>query len=237
MSALYLLRDVLCRYPERMQRRAPFYRFLCPSGWCSSPLEERTVLDIPYLHIAAGEILGVKGANGSGKSTLLRLLAMLTLPSSGSVFFHGRATQQCSLTDRRKVTLLLQSPYLLSMTVAQNIAQGSLFRGERCSEADVRHALSMVGLTPDVVMHRFRNELSGGEAQRVALAARLLWKPQVLLMDEPTASVDEESAKTIRSVILKMKEQGTTIVVVSHDVEWLDSMTTRSITLRAGRIL
>lgn len=195
----------------------------------------RLALDIPHLDIPAGRLLGVCGPNGSGKSTLLRLLAMLESPDSGEVLFEGAPTGDLR-TVRRQVTLLLQEPYLLSRSVAENVAYGLSVRGIR-DEERVRASLLAVGLDPDLFGERRRNELSGGEAQRVALAARLAIRPQVLLMDEPTASVDEESAGRIALAARTACEQGTTVVVVSHDREWLDALADDQLRLKAGRIV
>lgn len=195
----------------------------------------RLALDIPRLDIPAGRLLGVCGPNGSGKSTLLRLLAFLEPSDAGEVLFEGAPTGD-PRTARRQVTLLLQEPYLLSRSVAENVAFGLAVRGIR-DEERVRTALLAVGLDPDLFGGRRRNELSGGEAQRVALAARLAIRPQVLLMDEPTASVDEESAGRIALAARVACEQGTTVVVVSHDRDWLDDLADGQIRLKAGRIV
>lgn len=196
----------------------------------------RVALDLPFLDIEAGSIIGVSGPNGSGKSTLLRILAMLDAPDEGEMQFDGEPVGEPQLSMRRHVSLLLQEPYLLSMTVGENVACGLRFRGQRETEQAVRDALAAVGLDPAVFMGRMRNELSGGEAQRVALAARLAIRPRVLLMDEPTASVDEESACLIRDAALAIREQGTTVVIVSHDADWLASLADTTVRLRGGKL-
>lgn len=195
----------------------------------------RLALDIPRLDIPAGRLLGVCGPNGSGKSTLLRLLAFLEPPDAGEVLFEGAPTGDLR-TVRRQVTLLLQEPYLLSRSVTENVAYGLNVRAIRDDER-VRSSLLAVGLDPDLFGERRRNELSGGEAQRVALAARLAIRPQVLLMDEPTASVDEESAARIALAARAACDEGTTVVIVSHDRDWLDALVDDRLRLKAGRIV
>lgn len=195
------------------------------------------------------EIVGIMGHNGSGKSTLMRILALLESPDAGRVSMGATqlwATNSPYTLDRhprilslrRQVTLLMQVPYLLSRSVADNVAFGLDARGvsEPRRTALVQQALLSVGLDPAHFMHRRRNELSGGEAQRVALAARLAIRPSVLLMDEPTSGVDEASAELIGHAVRRAKEQGASLVIVSHDADWLAPLCDRLCKFREGRI-
>lgn len=216
---------------------------------------DRTVLDVPRLDIAAGGITGVVGPNGGGKSTLLRLLALLDAPCRGQLRFAGEAVGPLSsgrTADlRRSVTLLLQEPYLLRRSVYENVAFGLSVRsgrsglsvrsgrsghGVRETADAVRAALELVALDPDVFLRRRWFELSGGEAQRVALAARLAFSPRVLLMDEPTASLDEDSAARIADAARAVAERGTTVIVVSHDRDWLEPLAGRILKVRRGQV-
>jgi tungstate transport system ATP-binding protein len=104
-------------------------------------------------------------------------------------------------------------------------------------EQRVTNALTAVGLDYDNFARRMWDELSGGEAQRVALAARLILKPEILLMDEPVASVDTESARLIRDASLKARQDwGTTLVIASHDLEWLFSVSDRQVSILEGKV-
>ena len=107
------------------------------------------------------------------------------------------------------------------------------------SELQNRIAASLlaVGLDPAVFLHRRRHELSGGECQRVALAARLALRPRVLLMDEPTASVDQQSAERIARAARHAADSGSAVVVVSHDHEWITPLSDRLVTLREGKLV
>lgn len=205
--------------------------------------QNRKVLDIPVLVIKPGTITGLVGPNGSGKSTLLKLLAFATRPTSGTILFNNSIAVPFSEKVRFAVTLLTQEPYLLKRTVFDNITYGLKIRGEKCSEQDtnclkkVKSAMAHVGLSCEKFVHRKWNQLSGGEAQRVAMAARLILKPQVLLLDEPTASVDIESADLIRrAAVTARKEWQTTILVASHDRNWLDEVCDCHIHLSRGKI-
>ena len=134
MTPLIHLEDIVRTYPDP-----------------GSPRAVRTVLHLSSLDIRAGEILGIRGHNGSGKSTLLRIVALLEPPDAGTILFEGKPAGADDLHLRRQVTLLLQTPYLLSRSVASNVAYGLRVRGIRkASELDERinAALLAVGLDP-----------------------------------------------------------------------------------------
>ncbi len=196
------------------------------------------VLDIPEMSIKPGTITGILGPNGSGKSTLLKLLAFVQKPSHGQVFYKGQAEHPFSQNVRSKVTLLTQKPYLLKRSVFENVIYGLKIRKELDRlEHRVYKALTRVGLDPEIFAQRMWHELSGGEAQRVALAARLILKPDVLLLDEPIASVDADSAARIRKAALEAKKElGTTLVIVSHDKLWLNSISDHQLSIYNGTL-
>lgn len=197
----------------------------------------RTVLSIDSLNIEPGAIIGLAGPNGSGKSTLLRLLACLEAPTQGKYFFLGQPASPKFNVNQRHVTLLVQEPYLLKRTVYANVAYGLKIRGKNDIPAKVDRALDVVGLDPDTFRKRHWFELSGGEVQRVALAARLVLKPKLLLMDEPTASLDEKSAALIRMAALSARDEYcASLVIASHDMAWLNAVTDKVIHLDKGNI-
>lgn len=197
----------------------------------------RTVLAVDRLSIDAGSIIGLAGPNGSGKSTLLRLLACLENPASGTMTYEGSPTSCKPNSVHRHVTLLVQEPYLLKRTVFANVAYGLKVRGETDITNRVYEALDMVGLSPNAFASRHWFELSGGEAQRVALAARLILKPKMLLMDEPTASLDTRSATLIRKAAISYRDDyNASLVIASHDMAWLTAVSDRIIHLEHGTI-
>lgn len=195
------------------------------------------VLAVDRLDIEPASIMGLVGPNGSGKSTLLKLMAFILRPSDGRILFDGEAALPFDESVRFQVTLLTQEPYLMKRTVFKNIAYGLKVRGDRENWSQPVHdALAMVGLDPETFSRRQWDELSGGEAQRVALAARLVLKPRVLLLDEPTASVDAASSELIRAAALRARsEWGTTLVIASHDREWLYDVCDEVIHLFKGK--
>jgi tungstate transport system ATP-binding protein len=198
----------------------------------------RPVLAIERFAVRASSIVGLMGPNGSGKSTLLRLLGFIERPLEGRILFKGRETAPFAADVRFQVTLLPQDPYIMKCSVFKNIAYGLRLRGDSFEvESRVHEALSMVGLSADVFAARPSSALSGGEAQRVALAARLALKPTVLLLDEPTASVDAASAQLIRDASLRVRDGwGTTLIVASHDWQWLHEVCDEVVHLFDGRI-
>ncbi len=197
------------------------------------------VLNIDELSIQPASITGLIGPNGSGKSTFLKLLAFIEAPVTGQIAFRGKPLEPfADIVCRERVTLLTQEPYLLKRSVADNIAYGLKVRGDTdCLKERLEQALQWVGLEAGTFLRRPWYELSGGEAQRVALAARLVLKPRVLLLDEPTANVDADSAWLIKDAsLMARKEWGTTLVIASHDWHWLYEICDEVLHFYAGRV-
>lgn len=197
-------------------------------------------VNIENLSILQSSITGLVGPNGSGKSTLLNLLAFIDKPSEGTILFKGQKAEPHSDTVRFRVSLLAQEPYLLKRSVYENIAYGLKLRGGNPSRypEQVNESLALVGLSPGEFSSRPWYGLSGGEAQRVALAARLVLKPEVLILDEPTASVDAESAGRIMDcALMASKEWGTTLIIASHDWKWLHEICGTVLQMFKGKII
>jgi tungstate transport system ATP-binding protein len=199
---------------------------------------DKRVLDIDGLQIQKGSITGLTGPNGSGKSTLLKIMAFALKPTAGEVWFNGRQELPLSPRVRSRVTLLTQKPYLLKRSVFDNVAYGLKIRRDRDNlDNRINEALASVGLNYDEFAHRQWHQLSGGEAQRVAMAARLILKPEVLLLDEPVASVDTRSAGQIRRASLAARRDwGCTLVIASHDLPWLYECSDTQISIANGRL-
>jgi tungstate transport system ATP-binding protein len=198
----------------------------------------QTVLSVDHLAIRPASIVGLLGPNGSGKSTLLRLLGLIEKPTQGEVRFDGRPVEPFSEAARFEVTMLPQEPFLMKRSVYRNVAYGLKLRGlTQDIPARVHEALALVGLNGDQFINRPWYALSGGEAQRVALAARLALKPKVLLLDEPTASVDAASAQLIREASLQARQElDTTLIVASHDWQWIYEICDEVLHLFKGRV-
>jgi tungstate transport system ATP-binding protein len=198
----------------------------------------KTVLSIDHMKVQPASIVGLIGPNGSGKSSLLRLLGLIEKPTQGKILFNGRPVEPFSDDARFLITLLPQEPFLMKRRVLGNVSYGLKLRGNgRDNLHRANEALSLVGLTIEDFARRPWYALSGGETQRVALAARLALKPKVLLLDEPTASVDAASAQLIKEASLRARQElGTTLIVASHDWQWLYEICDEILHLFKGRI-
>ncbi len=194
------------------------------------------------LSVSTGEFLTVVGPSGSGKSTLLNILSLLVQPTSGTYHLKGKDVSnledaEASEIRNREIGFVFQTFNLFSqLTAGENIAVPMQYAGTPPAERRERaqHLAESVGLG-DRVQHR-PTELSGGERQRVAIARALSNRPSLLLSDEPTGNLDDETAEGIIDTLIRLnRENNITIILVTHDLE-LASIGSRKIQLRDGRI-
>ncbi len=197
----------------------------------------RRVLDIDRLDVGRGEVLAVLGPSGSGKSTLLRLLNFLEQPSGGTLVFDGQMVDdRLSLEQRRRVTTVFQRPALLRRSVADNIGYGLKLRGEKLPPDELAVWLDRLGLAH--LARQRADKLSAGEAQRVALARALVLRPDVLLLDEPSANLDPYNIGLIERLVGDAHaEVGMTVVWVTHDVFQARRVAGRVAFLLGGRLI
>jgi tungstate transport system ATP-binding protein len=188
----------------------------------------RALTDVT-LTIGAGERVALVGANGCGKSTLLRLLHGLIFPTGGLIERQAQTEQ----------AMLFQRPHLLRLSVQSNIALGLWLRGRRWGQAKemALTALAMVGLGE--LAGRNARKLSGGQQQRVALARAWALAPQVLLLDEPTASLDPHAKREVEALIeaFANPSAGMTLIFASHNLGQVKRLASRVIYLEHGRVL
>jgi len=196
----------------------------------------RPIVDAISVEIRAGDILAVVGPSGSGKSSFLRLLNRLDEPTDGSVYLDGRDYRDLAPRDlRRRVGMVMQTPVLFPGTVADNVRYGPAQRGESVSDDSVAGILDLVGL-PDFA-ERPVNHLSGGEAQRVAVARALANTPDVLLLDEPTSALDEAAKRGIEALVTQVvRARNLTCVVVTHDLAQAARLARRVLVIESGRL-
>lgn len=198
----------------------------------------RTVLNITSLQIQPGEVLAIVGPSGAGKSTLLRLLTFLERPSSGTLKYQNQVvnSQWPDLAGRRQVTLVFQRPHLLHRSVVANVAYGLKLRGQKQTDGQITAVLNQVGLSE--LAGAKAQTLSGGEMQRVALARALILKPQVLLLDEPTANLDPANIKIIEQIVRQAnRDQNTTMIMVTHNTFQARRLADRVCLLLNGRLI
>ena len=199
----------------------------------------RTVLDVPALAVPPGEVLALIGPNGAGKSTLLRVLGLLESPLAGEVRFQGTAVvPRAALALRRRMASVFQEALLADTSVGRNVALGLRFRGERGPGAASRVGewLERFGIAH--LAERRARTLSGGEAQRAALARALVMEPEVLLLDEPFSSLDPPTREGLIDDLGRiLREERTTAVLVTHDRGEAMALGDRVGVLMDGRLL
>lgn len=193
------------------------------------------------LRINRGEVFALIGPTGAGKTTLLRLLDLLEVPASGSVYFDGMdvtANKSLRLQARRRMSFVLQKPSVFNMSVYDNVACGPRWRREK--DATIRQrvsrALELAGMAEYI--NRNARTLSGGETQRVAIARALAVAPEVLFLDEPTANLDPISAAKIEEVLAHIiGDQKTTVVMATHNMSQGQRLAGRIGVIMNGEVL
>ena len=202
---------------------------------------ERDILKNINLRVERGEVFALIGPTGAGKTTLLRLIDLIDTPTSGKIFFNGAdmtVSEKARLEARRRMAFVLQKPVVFNMSVYDNIAYGLRWRGVGRSHIreKVSSILEMVGLAD----YKSRNArtLSGGEVQRVAIARAIAIKPEVLLLDEPTANLDPISASRIEELIAGIiKRDAITVIMATHDMAQGQRLADRISVLIDGEIV
>ena len=192
------------------------------------------------LTIKDGEFVSVMGQNGAGKTTLIKHFNGLLKPSQGTVRIDGVDTRKTSIaTLARNIGFVFQNPdhQLFSETVEEEIAFALKNFGFETEviEKRIDWALNLLGLTQYRKTSPFL--LSGGERKRVALASVLAWDPKALILDEPTIGQDYQQKEKLRQFIVQMQTQGKTIVIVTHDVEFVAECNSRVLLMKEGKII
>ncbi len=205
-----------------------------------SPEGTLTILSNINLSIKQGESLAIIGVSGSGKSTLLGLLAGLDTPTSGKITLDGTDLSQCDEDGRAKIRaqsvgFVFQSFHLLpGLTALENTSLPLELANIDDAEKQAKQKLEEVGLAERI--HHYPNQLSGGEQQRVAIARAFAGNPKILFADEPTGNLDQKTAQRIIDLLFKMnKENGTTLVMVTHDNE-IASHCDRQVVIAGGEL-
>ncbi len=198
----------------------------------------RWLLDIPELTIRRAGCMILSGDNGAGKTTLLKIVAGLEPPDSADVSYRGKLLPwRAAHRDlRRNVVYLHQTPYLFDRSVTANIAYGLYHAGMTRADvkAKVTQTLEWAGLGH--LAKRNARQLSGGEKQRVALARARILSPQLLLLDEPMASMDYESRERTYFLIQRLKSEGIGVVITSHEFQRIASLADEHVHLQGGKL-
>lgn len=194
------------------------------------------------LTIEKGEFIAISGPSGCGKSTLLSILGLLDTPTSGeyqlaNIKIKGLSVDECSKIRNQHIGYVFQSFNLIdSLTVRENVALPLNHRAKPPSDIEqfVDKQLSAVNMINRA--EHFPNQLSGGQQQRVAIARALVGNPDLLLVDEPTGNLDSENGDVVMLILKELNQQGTTVVMVTHD-ERYSQMANRQIRLFDGKVI
>jgi cell division transport system ATP-binding protein len=193
------------------------------------------------LEVDKGEMVFVTGHSGAGKSTLLRLIALIDRPTSGQVIVDGQNTRRVRRRRipayRRQIGMVFQDHKLLyDRTVADNVALPLIIAGVNRRDAGrrVRASLEQVGLLNKE--NRNPEQLSAGEQQRVGIARAIATRPKLLIADEPTGNLDPDLSLEVMRVFRRFNEFGVTLLIASHDIDLIDKLGCRRISLEDGRM-
>ena len=186
--------------------------------------EMQTVLRGIDLDVEQGEFVAVLGPSGSGKSTLMNIIGCLDTPTSGSYILHGRDVgsldeEELSSVRNKEIGFIFQSFQLLQRQNAlQNVELPLVYSGMHTHDRTQRakQMLERVGLSDK--LYHYPNQLSGGQQQRVAIARALANHPTILLADEPTGALDQQTGKQVMSLFHDLNEDGNTIIMITHDI-------------------
>ena len=202
---------------------------------------EQAILENINLSVDRGEVFALIGPTGAGKTTLLRIIDLLEVPSAGEIYVDGKCIAKSGkqrLEIRRRMSFIHQKPQVFNLSVYDNVACGLRWRGEEKNRiaGKVDHILETVGLKG--YKNRNARTLSGGEAQRVALARSLVLEPEVLLLDEPTANLDPVSTAKIEQLISYVaRQRNTTMIMATHDMSQGQQLADRIGVLLDGRLV
>jgi len=195
---------------------------------------DKIVLDISNMTIKEGKITGITGSNGSGKSTLLNIISYIDDNFSGKVKYNG---MDFSKEVAKNITYVFQKPYLLRRSVYDNIVYPLKLR-KVDNKSQTKYANDiMKRLEIEDLSNKRGQQLSGGESQKVALARALVFKPKLLLLDEPTSNIDSESVKIMeREIVNFNKETSGTVLIVTHNLEQAQRICDEVISLDSGKV-
>jgi len=198
---------------------------------------EQTILSSISFCVQARDSIGVMGPSGSGKSTLFRLLNLLISPTQGQILYKNKNIQEYAPPQlRRNISYILQKPYLFGSTVQENLLYPYELLGQKPNFKEINSYLDKVKL-PQNTLQKKNTALSGGEQQRIALIRSLLIKPEIILLDEVTAALDEENTLLLENLIAHEQSlQQLTLLFITHKQEQAKHLAHKILYLEAGHI-
>lgn len=198
--------------------------------------KENVVIDNISLEISKGEAVSIIGESGSGKSTLLKILSDLIEVTEGEIKYNGKSYSSYNPTDlRKKISYCIQMPYLFGKTVYDNLEFPFKIRDKELDKERVNHLLNRFKLD-ESWLNKNVDTLSGGEKQRIAFIRNIMFKPDILLLDEVTSALDSMNTKLIEEYVKELNQEGTTILWVTHNKEQSETIFNRRVTISKGKI-
>lgn len=199
--------------------------------------ENTNILNGIDLNISKGDCVSIIGTSGSGKSTLLKLCSDLISPTSGSISFYEKDYNLYEpINLRKQISYCVQIPYLFGDTVYQNLSYPFKIRKQEVNKDKIIKFMQQLNLD-ESYLEKNINSLSGGEKQRVALIRNLLYKPEILLLDEVTSGLDSQNAKIVQDLIKDLNEDGVTVMWITHSLAQSESIFNKRIQIEQGKIV
>lgn len=196
-------------------------------------IKKAPILRDVSMKLEGGRIYGLKGKNGSGKTMLMRAVCGLIIPNSGTVLINDEVLGK-DISFPRSVGVLIENPSFINNYTGMKNLQVLASIQKRIGDEDIRQALEAVGLDPDD--KRTYRKYSLGMKQRLGIAAAIMEKPEIVILDEPINALDESGAKLIRNILWDLKKSGSIIILACHDAEELEFLSDEIFVLEDGKI-
>lgn len=197
---------------------------------------DKTILQDITVQIPCGDYISIAGPSGSGKSTLLKLCCHLISPTNGKILLNGAdMMEQNPIELREKIRYCFQTPTLFGDTVEENLNYPYAIHNQKMDMARVESLFSRFHMSDNYLKHEVKN-LSGGEKQRIALMRTLLFKPEVLLLDEVTSALDTDNTEIVENAAQALNDEGITILWVTHNPEQSRKHAKKLLTVENGKI-
>lgn len=198
--------------------------------------EKETILKNISVTVESGDFVSIVGPSGSGKSTLLKLCSHLISPTAGKIFFDGKDMLEYDPVElRKRIAYCRQTPVLFGESVEDNLAFPYSIRNLKVDMKRISELFCEFNLMPEF-RHKDVKNLSGGEKQRIALIRTLLFKPEILLLDEVTSALDADNSAVVEGVIDNLNKEGVTLLWVTHNQEQSKRYANKLLTMENGQI-
>lgn len=199
--------------------------------------DKEEILKNLNLTIKRGDCISIVGPSGSGKSTLLKLCSDLISPTKGEIVYNNKKYDDYNPVElRKKISYCIQIPYLFGSTVYDNLEYPFKLRQKNIDKDRVVKFLNDLNLNKDY-LNKNIDSLSGGEKQRIALIRNLIFKPEILLLDEVTSGLDDENSEVVETLIKQLNKDGVTVLWITHDIKQSESIFNKRIHIQQGKVI